>query len=903
MKKIILSMAVSILMTFIFIPLGAETVMAQDEQYTTVTKNTHSMTNGTYVVNENVTIDPVYHTGNGIQVEKGAKVLLIIEEGKTLKVTGKDAVTTNCGFAAILLPGGSTLTVAGKGTLEATGGKAGRGNPGGRADRSQVHDDSDEKSYTGNGGGGGAGGGGAGAGIGTNGGGGGNGGARGEGISVNGMTRSNVYGNDGKSGGDGSLAEPAGTVIVTGSVTVNATGGKAGSGGDKGFNGMYHEWKDNFVATACGTSGGGGSGAGGSAADGIGSGGTGGGGGGGGASANIDGEGCLFGAADLDDLWGYGGYGGSSVWGGESGKQGYYGATQNGDDTDASRKYAKSGGVGGSSAAPRTVAFYTYKDSDSSNPKVTCTSGHGVTRGATPLGTLQEFLNQSALTDLVSGGTFTYDGESHVASVGQKGNMNAQSYDANAFRAQADDDAVYSGTVIVDSHSVDWSIAYYDEAGKKLDSEPIMPGQYAAVVTFTCTEYEPYNGDWVVPVTINKRQVEKPVPAALTFECKNWDTGEGTMQEAFPGLNSADYKFVPDAKTADDTASLSSANAAGEYQACFRLNDPEKCAWAGESEDAAETWVPWSIALAPFDPADPEVMYWGSACNNAGTSLAYTGEPVWVRPWFTVTKSTGGEFPDWFTHWGGKDRPTTDRRSTCVLYMKGDDDCEGLIGYHENTDGSLEKVTGEQVYAWMFGVDIDGKHVIVESGDKVWYKTGEDGWKVPLAVGETGPEGAEGCVIARDLSYADHLGVMEIGSYKAYAYFDEEAGFAPISTAEADVTVSKTVRINSRIIDKKTVESAIRSAGGNVDSVTTVVLGKNVKKISKGSFKNFKNAKTLVVKSKKLKKKTVKGSLKGSKISKVKVQVGKKKVNKKYVKKYKKIFTKKNAGKKVKVSL
>jgi hypothetical protein len=33
----------------------------------------------------------------------------------------------------------------------------------------------------------------------------------------------------------------------------------------------------------------------------------------------------------------------------------------------------------------------------------------------------------------------------------------------------------------------------------------------------------------------------------------------------------------------------------------------------------------------------------------------------------------------------------------------------------------------------------------------------------------------------------------------------------------------------------------------------------------------------------------------------VKVKVGKKKVNKKYVKKYKKYFTKKNAGRKVKV--
>ena len=47
--------------------------------------------------------------------------------------------------------------------------------------------------------------------------------------------------------------------------------------------------------------------------------------------------------------------------------------------------------------------------------------------------------------------------------------------------------------------------------------------------------------------------------------------------------------------------------------------------------------------------------------------------------------------------------------------------------------------------------------------------------------------------------------------------------------------------------------------------------------------------------------KSVKGSLKGSKIRNVKVKVGKKSVNRKYVKKYKKYFTKKNAGRKVSV--
>lgn len=51
----------------------------------------------------------------------------------------------------------------------------------------------------------------------------------------------------------------------------------------------------------------------------------------------------------------------------------------------------------------------------------------------------------------------------------------------------------------------------------------------------------------------------------------------------------------------------------------------------------------------------------------------------------------------------------------------------------------------------------------------------------------------------------------------------------------------------------------------------------------------------------KLGKAGVKKSLLGSKIKIVKVKVGKKAVNKKYIKRYRKIFTKKNAGKKVTV--
>ena len=81
---------------------------------------------------------------------------------------------------------------------------------------------------------------------------------------------------------------------------------------------------------------------------------------------------------------------------------------------------------------------------------------------------------------------------------------------------------------------------------------------------------------------------------------------------------------------------------------------------------------------------------------------------------------------------------------------------------------------------------------------------------------------------------------------------------------------------------------------------TSVTAGKNIIKIEEKAFRGSK-VKTLTIKSKKLKKNSVKGSLKNSKVITVKVKVGNKMINKKYVKKYRRIFTKKNAGKKVTV--
>jgi hypothetical protein len=138
-------------------------------------------------------------------------------------------------------------------------------------------------------------------------------------------------------------------------------------------------------------------------------------------------------------------------------------------------------------------------------------------------------------------------------------------------------------------------------------------------------------------------------------------------------------------------------------------------------------------------------------------------------------------------------------------------------------------------------------------------------------------------------------------------FYDSKNTSKPLASVELAIAqpapVVTTVTVDSKTVTAASLKKAVEKAGGNPNTVTTIVIGKKVRKISNGSFKSFKKTKTLVVKTTKLKKSTVKRSLKGSKVSKVKVNVGKKKTNRKYVRKYKKIFTKKNAGRKVKVTL
>ena len=152
---------------------------------------------------------------------------------------------------------------------------------------------------------------------------------------------------------------------------------------------------------------------------------------------------------------------------------------------------------------------------------------------------------------------------------------------------------------------------------------------------------------------------------------------------------------------------------------------------------------------------------------------------------------------------------------------------------------------------------------------------------------------------------AKFTAIYKNSAFAAQEVTAPEPKLEPAPTTEPEKETKKTpapVVINKSKVTSSVVKKAVKKAASQGKTPSQFVLGPKVKKVAKSAFKGT-SVKTLVVKTKKLSKKSVKGSLKGSKIKKVKVKVSKKAgVNKKYVVKYKKIFTKKNAGKKVKVS-
>ena len=138
---------------------------------------------------------------------------------------------------------------------------------------------------------------------------------------------------------------------------------------------------------------------------------------------------------------------------------------------------------------------------------------------------------------------------------------------------------------------------------------------------------------------------------------------------------------------------------------------------------------------------------------------------------------------------------------------------------------------------------------------------------------------------------------VSAGTVKVLSAEKKTAAFIKAKN-KSSVTVPATVTIDGHKV--KVTQIDAKAFTGS--KIRTVTIGKYIKVIKKNAFKGSKATK-LIVKTKLLKKDKVKGSLKGSKVKTIQIKVGKKSLNKKYLKKYKKIFTKKNAGRKVKIQL
>ena len=130
-----------------------------------------------------------------------------------------------------------------------------------------------------------------------------------------------------------------------------------------------------------------------------------------------------------------------------------------------------------------------------------------------------------------------------------------------------------------------------------------------------------------------------------------------------------------------------------------------------------------------------------------------------------------------------------------------------------------------------------------------------------------------------DVYYFDSVSIVTVKGSKYEVRKSGQTG---------EITVSLVRAKNAKNV---TIPSKIRCN----DGVTRAVTG-----IKAEAFKGSK-AKTVTIKTRMLTKESVKNSLKASKVKTIKVKTGNKKLSKTFVKKYKKIFTKKNCGKKVKV--
>ncbi len=232
------------------------------------------------------------------------------------------------------------------------------------------------------------------------------------------------------------------------------------------------------------------------------------------------------------------------------------------------------------------------------------------------------------------------------------------------------------------------------------------------------------------------------------------------------------------------------------------------------------------------------------------------------------------------------------------LYISGVQIPSALTGGTDDPTGNAEDPAGgaaAEVYlsekdngpnsGWMYAVNDEepgigvGKYFL-EDGDEVILFYSDDYTKEASALPYVDPD-PEGPV-SPDKPDPQPAKVIKGHSYKVSGSLYKVTKVASKKTAGV-VTFQRAK--NGKSV---TVPASVRLSDGKLYKVTGI------------GFRAFAGSRTkaVTVKTKLLKKASVKGCLRGSKVKTVKVKVGSKKQNRKYVKKYRRFFTKKNAGKK-----
>lgn len=341
---------------------------------------------------------------SGLRVEPGATVHIYVPRGVTLTARGGNASGRSGAGAGIELPQGSSLYLEGHGKVVATGGNAANGGNGSNGGSASADDSNKNWIHPGDGGAGGNGGGGAGAGIGTRGA---NGGAGGAGVgkgTIRSYAATCFDGVSGNRGSDGETASAMGNLYVdlNSGISVSATGGQAGAGGNAGSTGSYHLHNSTTWDHSIGGGSGGGAGGGGGKANKIGTGGPGGGGGGSGSSGTTCyGSKWKSGWFSVGSKGGKGGQNGEGGWAANASDAVYNGARgwDSGDNRASSGDGAYKGGSSRASSLDKEFCIQFNAVDQSGAVTKTGKAGYKSTTGSGTVTITVPSFNTLGLTD------------------------------------------------------------------------------------------------------------------------------------------------------------------------------------------------------------------------------------------------------------------------------------------------------------------------------------------------------------------------------------------------------------------------------------------------------------------------------------------------------------------------